>query len=312
MFYREAGQFKTSYRSRSGDLPDRAGPLVRHPDRRVRLPGDPVHRRPVPLYRSADPGADPVARRDRAEHPDRLLRAAFAWHRRLHGGRRLRLLQSAAALSRIQPDRRVPVRRADGDAGRRSVRHPVAAHQGLLPRGRDAGLAVLPRMGVRAGEMVHQLRALRLGRGRQSRPVRFPDPDADAEVFVRAGAGGGAGARRQELDPRPAWPHVDGDARHGHRRRDHRHSPAACQAVRIRGVVVLHWGRRRAVGVPAARLVGAARVRHQPLVPDPVHGHHRRTRLDPGLVPGRRLHRADADLSQSGSWPARHPDCRPR
>ena len=51
----------------------------------------------------------------------------------------------------------------------------------------------------------------------------------------------------------------------------------------------------------ASRLVGAARLRHQPLVPGPVHDHHRRPRLDPRIVPRRRLHRDHAALPQSAS-----------
>ena len=84
--------------------------------------------------------------------------------------------------------------------------------------------------------------------------------------------------------------------------------PLLCQALRLRGVLVLYRRRRRAVGVPAARLVGAARLRHQPLVPGAVHDHHRRARHPPGLVPRRRLHRAAPDLSQPVAVLARNPD----
>ena len=87
-----------------------------------------------------------------------------------------------------------------------------------------------------------------------------------------------ARARRQEPGARPDRAHVDGDARHGHRRRDHRDQAAARQAVGLRRVLLLHRRRRRAVGLPAARLVGAARLRHQPVVPGPVHDHHRGAR----------------------------------
>ena len=44
--------------------------------------------------------------------------------------------------------------------------------------------------------------------------------------------------------------------------------------------------------LPAARLLGAAGVRRQPLVPGAVHDHHRRARHHPRLVSRRRLHRA--------------------
>ena len=51
------------------------------------------------------------------------------------------------------------------DVGRRRhpVRHPEPAHQGPLSRGRDAGRAVLLRLGVHPREVVHQLHAVRLG-----------------------------------------------------------------------------------------------------------------------------------------------------
>ena len=62
------------------------------------------------------------------------------------------------------------------------------------------------------------------------------------------------------------------------------------------------------VGLPAAGLVGAAGLRHQPLVPDPVHGHHRRAGLAARQLPGRRLHRADADPAQPAPGLARRQD----
>ncbi len=60
----------------------------------------------------------------------------------------------------------------------------------------------------------------------------YPDRHAGQDLHLRAGDRGGAHARRQEPGARPARPHVDGDARHGHRGRDHRHPAAARQAVR--------------------------------------------------------------------------------
>ena len=49
--------------------------------------------------RLSDPGCDDsvpdlLARSDRAQSADRLYRPSFAWHRRFHGGRRVRLLQA--------------------------------------------------------------------------------------------------------------------------------------------------------------------------------------------------------------------------
>ena len=83
--------------------------------------------------------------------------------------------------------------------------------------------------------------------------------------------------------------------------------PLARQALRLRGLVVLYRGGRGAVGLHPARLVGAPGVRHQPVVPGAVHGHHRRAGLDLRLVPGRRLHRPDADLPEPAARLARYP-----
>ena len=87
-------------RGRPGRVPDPAGP---HRARR-----HPVHRRVViPWFGSSipDPGGhdsvpDFLARGHRAESADRLYRAAVARHRRLHGCRRLRLLQAHDLFSR--------------------------------------------------------------------------------------------------------------------------------------------------------------------------------------------------------------------
>ena len=96
MFYREAGQFKTTYAADQAIFPIRAGPhRLRHRPVSFAFVGVPLFAgRASSLYRGADPGPDLLARRDRAQHPDRLLRPALARHRRLHGGRRLCLLQA--------------------------------------------------------------------------------------------------------------------------------------------------------------------------------------------------------------------------
>jgi branched-chain amino acid transport system permease protein len=56
---------------------------------------------------------------------------------------------------------------------------------------------------------------------------------------------------------------VDGDPRHGHRRRDHRGEPAARQAVGLCGIVLLHRGVRGAVlcGLSGRRR-GGRKLRH--------------------------------------------------
>ena len=53
---------------------------------------------------------------------------------------------------------------------------------------------------------------------------------------------------RQEPGARPYRPLVDGDPRHGHRRRDHRLPAVAHQALGLRRQLLLHRHRRRACG----------------------------------------------------------------
>ena len=102
---------------------------------------------------------------------------------------------------------------------------------------------------------------------------------------------------RLEPGARPHRPHVDGGARHGHRRRADRHPAAADQAARLRGLVVLLRRRRRDDGVLLVRRRRSRRVRRQPELPHPVHGDHRRARQPDRLVLRRRadLHPADRD-----------------
>ena len=100
MLYREAGQFKTTYAADMAVFPllqDRIGIGV------ILLVAFVV----IPLVGSDfvpaggdDPVPDLLARRDRPQPPHRLYRPALARHRRLHGGRRLCLLQAHDGLSR--------------------------------------------------------------------------------------------------------------------------------------------------------------------------------------------------------------------
>src|SRR6266850_2429876 len=56
---------------------------------------------------------------------------------------------------------------------------------------------------------------------------------------------------------------MDGDSRHGHRRRDHRHPPAVREADGVRDLVIHHWCRRGALGLRPSGLVGAPGVQYR-------------------------------------------------
>ena len=112
-----------------------------------------------------------------------------------------------------------------------------------------------------------------------------------AIVAVLALAGQEHGARQHRA-------RLDGGARHGRRGRSDGLFAAAHQAAGVCDQLVLLRRRRRAVRVRLSPDRGAVGLRHRSVVPDPVHGHHRRPRHHHGLVPGRRLHPADADLPE--------------
>ncbi len=119
---------------------------------------------------------DPRARRYRRKHSRRLLRPDLARQRRVHGHRRLFRLQAGdrcsysaclAWLRDFDPAAaRAAIhfaRRARGGGCRNPLRYSQSADQGPLSGGRNARSAVLLRLGVPAGAVVHQLRALRVG-----------------------------------------------------------------------------------------------------------------------------------------------------
>ena len=92
MFYRENGQFKTTYRRTSRSFRFRRT-LGDSGHRRLRLRRRAVAGRRVPVPRHPDSLPDPVAGRAGREYPGRLLRPDHARRRRLHGGGRLCRLQ---------------------------------------------------------------------------------------------------------------------------------------------------------------------------------------------------------------------------
>ena len=207
---------------------------------------------------------------------------AVARHRRVHGGGRLCLLQADDGLSGREHhrlDRRVGLRLG---AGRRDLRPADPAHQGLLPRGRDARRAVLPAMVLRPHSLALQLQRLGRDRGADADAVRRrghrPDRHAVHALFRRARDRRGDDLARFEPGSRPHRPHVDGGARHGHRRRADGHPAAADQAARLRGVVVLLRRRRCAAGVPLVRQRRGRGASTSTRASYPVHGDHRRAR----------------------------------
>ena len=188
-------------------------------------------------------------------------------------------------------------------AGRRAVRLAEPAHQGLLPRCGDAGRAVLRRSGCSPRSLVLQLQLVGLvisAPQRASSAVlrhRFERRSRAKYLFVLLSSSC-ARACRQELGARPfgrAWMAI-------------RDMDVAAEVIGIRPLRQADRLRRfaRSTAASPARCGPssisarwrAGGVRDRPLVPDPVHGHHRRPRHDPGLVPRRRLHHAAADLSR--------------
>ena len=100
MFYRLAGQFKSSYAADQQIFPIRQDRYFHRwlADRRVRRHSAGGER--LLARRDPDSVPDPGPRRARAEHPHRLHRAALARHRGLHGGGRLRRVQLHPARAR--------------------------------------------------------------------------------------------------------------------------------------------------------------------------------------------------------------------
>ena len=233
-----------------GDLSDPPGSLRLRADPHHRLRGHPGVRRAVPAQHHDDPVPDPVACGDRAQSPDRLHRPPVARHWRLHGGRRLRLLQARDRFSASEHPRLDRPQRLRFGGGGRGVRPAEPAHQGLLSRGRDAGCAVLSRMVLCPRALAGELQRFRRDRGAERDPVRRvchrAERNAGDALFRRADH-----RRRDGLDrlQHRAWAdraHVDGGARHGHRGAADRHPPAQRQASRLRRVVLLCRRRGRA------------------------------------------------------------------
>ena len=301
MLYRENGQFKTSYRADQQIFPILQDRIAIGLLLVVAFVAVPLRRRRVPVPRDPDPVPDPVARRARPEHPGRLLRPDLARHRRLHGGRRLRRLQLHGAHRRHAAARRAAARR------------PASTVVGVLfgiPSLRIKGLYLA--VATLAAQFFVDWAFLRIPwftNNSTSGSVSvaslsvfgLPIETPVEQVPVLPGLRLRLRAARQEPGARPHRPRVDGDPRHGRRRRGDRHPAGLRQAHGVRGELVHRRRRRRALGLRLPRLVGAGGVLDRPLVPAALHGHHRRPRLDHGQLLRRRLHRRAAALPEPGA-----------
>ncbi len=311
MLYRETGQFKTSYAADRAILPirqDRIG-LARDPPPRLRDRAAARRSLLARHHHAAVP--DLLDGGARPQHPDRLCRSALARHRRLHGLRRVRGVQAGDRISGAAHRPGVRPRRAD----HRGRRHRCSASRSLRIKGFYLAVATLAAQFF----LVWLFNKLPwFSNYSPSGVISAPPRAVFGDVFVTGAEssveakylfaltiGRPAGAGRQEHDPLPDRPLLDGDPRHGHRRRDHRHPPALCQALGIRHQLILHRHRGRHVGLHLHERGRGAGVSDRPLVPDPVHDHHRRSRQHPGFVPGRGVHRHAADLPQPGAGHAR-------
>ena len=176
MFYRENGQYKTSYAADAAIFPiwqDKIaiGLLLLFAFAGVPLlaiMGVGPFGHDYIFKALLIPFLDPGAGGDRAQYSGRLLRPNLPRRRRVHGRRRLFGLQFRAANSGTAVADFDPARRRCRGPGRDPVRNSKPAHQGALSRGRHACSAVLFRLAIPAREMVHELYAVRLGERAES------------------------------------------------------------------------------------------------------------------------------------------------
>ena len=249
------------------------------------------------FLRDPDPVPDPLARRDRPEPAGRLLRPDLARPRGVHGGGRLRGLQPRAARAAAEFPRGAGARGPDRRAGRHAVRHPEPAHQGPVPRRGHARGAVLHGLGC--------------SRGSSGSPTTRPSGSVSTAADRASSAGRSTRRCEKYLFLLASWcvfALVAKNLVRGHIGRAWmamRDMDVAAEVIGIRPVyakltafareLVLCRRRRRAVGVRLPRLVGAARLRHEPVAQPAVHDHHRRHGLASSA----------ASSARSSSWRCR-------
>ena len=207
-------------------------------------------------------------------------------------------------------------RRADRRGRGHPVRLPEPADQGLLSRGRDACLAVLPDLAVQRVPWFTNY--TRLGRDQRA-AARGLRSDSSSPAPRRSRVGE-ISVRRSPWwcswrSPPRTWCAAASGApgwRSATWTSPRRSSASARCATKLLAFAVSSFYCGIAGALWAFIYTGsveAARLRHRPLVPDPVHDHHRRPRQHPRLLPRRRLHRAAADLprQRAARSSARHP-----
>ena len=251
MFYREAGQFKTTYAADMAIFPirqDRIGLALILLVAFVVIPAD---RRRVLAQLDDDPVPRSCRWRRSGSTSSPAIPACCRWARRASwASAPMPATSSRPIFPRVNILVWIVASGFVSSARRRHLRPAEPAHQGLLSRRGDARGAVLPRMGVRARALARQLQRFRRDRGLDPHSVRRavtgPTATPGDALSRRADDRRRDGLDRLQHRARPHRAHVDGGARHGHRRRTDRHPAAARQAARLRRLVLLHRRRRRA------------------------------------------------------------------
>ena len=257
MIYREAGQFKTSYAADQALFPIRLDRIGMAAILVTAVALIPLARQRLLPHHGDDPVPGVRAGGDRAQPAHRLCRPDLARHRRLHGGRRLRLLQADHPVPRGQHPARSWWRRAC------SRRHSASC-SACRPCGSRASISSVATLAAQFFldwcfnriAWLYNYNAsgaievpTRTGSGIVlTGPTATPLARYYAVLLIVAADDLGRLQPRARADR----PGLDDGARHGHRRRAHGRAPAAHQAPGLRRLVLLLRRRRRADGLPLA------------------------------------------------------------
>ena len=283
MIYREAGQFKTSYGADQAIFPilqDRSFVLALIAGR---LPGRAAVRQPSTSTPDPDPVPDPVAGRDRAQHPDRLCGQVS-----LGTGGFMAVGAYAAYNSALRvPDaQHLIVVFLLGGADRGRGRHAVRPAVSLRIKGFYLAVATLAAqffldwLFARVKWFTNYAPSGSVARRRDSSVFGWPDRHAGRALSVHAWPSSWC----SRWSPR-TWCAAASAAR-GWRSATWTSPPRSSASGRCTPSSRPSPSARSSSASPAPmwgfllpRRVGAAGLRHQPLVPAPVHGDHRRAGL---------------------------------